>query len=1369
MTEEKNILNKEGKRVEQLIFSDDLTGAFNRRYLYQYLPHELERCKIDKQGLWLFMIDVDNFKQVNDTYGHLRGDEVLKGIVETLKESVRAADTVIRYAGDEFTIIVSSADSSTADAVAKRIMSKISSRDFKSENDKPGFKINLSIGIANFPDDASDTLRLIDMADKALYSSKQKGKNRISYVSDLPSEMLIARAILEIFPCPKLIEREKQFNELKGVLEKVKNEKKAHAVLISGAAGTGKSRLLDEFLKFSKAQGFTGFLDRCSERTAFSPFRSALSSLEKYLKNNQIKKEVFLGGITAEELAALMNVLPILKMLFGLKENDLPEIKDRMDALILNALVKAWVNISKQSKFCIVIDDFQWIDIGSLNLISVLKEQEAQLLLCFLLREEEFSRSPTEMPLVQFKDDLDRFFSAKIGIENLSFQGTKQMLMAIFSGLEKEEEFVNLIHKISQGNPLFIEELLKFMVQKGFIFYQKGKWSKIDLQDSDLPHTLEDVILERIKSLEKPAQEIIARAAVIGQDFNPDILHRMGQEDEGYILDILESAKKAGLIRDSIEPDAEVPSGEKMSFVNEEIRKAVSDLVGKDEIKKLHLQVGEIEEKLNADNLGSIADELSYHFNKAEDYERAKRYARMLKDAEGLLQDRTMEYARQLLGGKEERVNPLSKKSQKLIPEIVRLLYIISINVSLYPQGSEMITSPLDDLFKKFSEIFARDQAVFLSEYRDVLIFNGEKLKDIDIKSTFFEGLLTLLREHNLESISFRKGLSKNELIMFLENLVADKGGRSLSEILRSKFIFKIKINEIDYVSTDRVKPKGGDELAEATLLEQFLGKGSGGGPMPPDFLNKLRDQPQEAAHLLNRLGETAAKDKPSVGSSYEKESLRADAVVGAINKIGESITASPSGEIDKYKKGLATTIMGLEPKLRKDVLLNEMFRTSRNDIIKEISPFLSDEVITDIFVEELGQKKASGPRLKNLLMRFISDDSKRKHLLPILKNKLESLGLSHEDSAWIFGDKKWQDFKPEERLSKFLQMSAQDYLSFEDEVDVRSLYLDIVNQGHQEPLSKFLAKWQEFFRQQDVGLRKLLALNFANILEATTNLKQEFLNAIIDFILSQIQKETQPEIYAIFVEQLAIPIDCLLVTKHFLGIKSVLERLEKERSRFSDGVELSSIQAVYERIFEGKYAKIIIEELLNRIDKNIFYSDIAEIIILIGEVMVNPLIDEAMIEDKQLSYLGYFGVYLRRRAIGEVLAAITKNIGYEIIADNLRERLNSNQWLVVKNAVDLVMYIQEPKLCGLLSELIRHPDIEVRKKVTLVLAKLPNPGNLQSLHRFLQDSDADIRLNVINLLGKIGDRNSLDLLKNLNDPGYEEAIQAAINALEKK
>ena len=119
-TEGKTELDKE--RLRELAFVDDLTELYNRRYLYQYLPSELKAVqRLDKE-LSLFMIDVDNFKQVNDAYGHLCGDKILVEIAEILRKSFRQGDTVIRYAGDEFVAILPGAKEEIAINIAKRIV-----------------------------------------------------------------------------------------------------------------------------------------------------------------------------------------------------------------------------------------------------------------------------------------------------------------------------------------------------------------------------------------------------------------------------------------------------------------------------------------------------------------------------------------------------------------------------------------------------------------------------------------------------------------------------------------------------------------------------------------------------------------------------------------------------------------------------------------------------------------------------------------------------------------------------------------------------------------------------------------------------------------------------------------------------------------------------------------------------------------------------------------------------------------------------------------------------------------------------------------------------------------------------------------------
>lgn len=164
--------------------TDGLTGLFNRRYFQTALERELSRAKRFNNDLSLIFIDIDDFKQYNDTYGHLAGDEVLKTVAQTLLQSKRMIDIACRYGGEEFVLILPRSPKSGALNVGERIRRNI-------EEIKPNPKssrhlkkaITISGGISTFPQDALDVQNLIMGADNALYSAKRSGKNRIDLFS----------------------------------------------------------------------------------------------------------------------------------------------------------------------------------------------------------------------------------------------------------------------------------------------------------------------------------------------------------------------------------------------------------------------------------------------------------------------------------------------------------------------------------------------------------------------------------------------------------------------------------------------------------------------------------------------------------------------------------------------------------------------------------------------------------------------------------------------------------------------------------------------------------------------------------------------------------------------------------------------------------------------------------------------------------------------------------------------------------------------------------------------------------------------------------------------------------------------------------
>jgi len=162
--------------AKDMLFIDDLSGLYNYRYLEIALDRELKRIERYSSQLAVLFLDMDSFKMVNDTHGHLVGSQVLKEVGILLKASVRDVDVVIRYGGDEYTIILVETSPEAAGLVAERIRKLVASHNFLSES---GLDIRLtcSIGYSCCPDDTLTKHQLLEMADNAMYAGKDSGKN----------------------------------------------------------------------------------------------------------------------------------------------------------------------------------------------------------------------------------------------------------------------------------------------------------------------------------------------------------------------------------------------------------------------------------------------------------------------------------------------------------------------------------------------------------------------------------------------------------------------------------------------------------------------------------------------------------------------------------------------------------------------------------------------------------------------------------------------------------------------------------------------------------------------------------------------------------------------------------------------------------------------------------------------------------------------------------------------------------------------------------------------------------------------------------------------------------------------------------------
>lgn len=171
-------------QLYKLAITDSLTKLYIRRHFEYMLDNELKRSQRYKHNMTLLMMDIDNFKLINDTYGHQAGDEMLKLIAEVILNTVRKIDVPCRYGGEEFAIILPETHKDNAKKIAERLRKKIANIMFQTK-DKQEVSPTISIGIASYPLDTEDKEDFIYFADKALYFAKNSGKNCVAeYTQD---------------------------------------------------------------------------------------------------------------------------------------------------------------------------------------------------------------------------------------------------------------------------------------------------------------------------------------------------------------------------------------------------------------------------------------------------------------------------------------------------------------------------------------------------------------------------------------------------------------------------------------------------------------------------------------------------------------------------------------------------------------------------------------------------------------------------------------------------------------------------------------------------------------------------------------------------------------------------------------------------------------------------------------------------------------------------------------------------------------------------------------------------------------------------------------------------------------------------------
>ena len=571
------------------VFVDDLTGIYNRRYLMHWVDGEIKKCRRYRLPFSFVLLDIDNFKEINDSKGHIKGDLVLKLFSQFLKLSLRDADVITRYGGDEFILLLPNTPKEQAEIVAKRILVSLKKQEFS------GNKLSATGGIATFPDDGNDWETLFKIADQRMYAAKRLGKGRIGTIDTISKELNI--------PSKSLVDRKDELSMLKDLMTKKTNK----LIIIQGEAGVGKTRLAEEAV--SQVVGlnlFTGHSYATMRASPYYAIRDLNNSILQDFEDDA--RDVFVNSLNIQEKREISRLIPPLSSGFE------PLVGDKI--MLFDSFRKFLISLSKKINFAILFDDLHWGNESTLELIYYLiKRGNSHFPIIGTYRVEELENTPVQKTLrILGRENLYQ----EIFIQPLTKINVKELVQIILQE-EIPENVLDYIYKETGGNPFFIEEILKSMKEKEILYVRDGKWAlKEDFDTWTIPKSVEDTVLYKFSLLDKTIKNVVEIAAVIGRDFDFEILALISGLNQGELYDILYKLISIGLFKET--------SPQNYFFTEDVFREVIYKNIPKGQKMSLHLKIGKIIEERTTE-FPDKNEFLSTHFYHAGEQSKVTNYA----------------------------------------------------------------------------------------------------------------------------------------------------------------------------------------------------------------------------------------------------------------------------------------------------------------------------------------------------------------------------------------------------------------------------------------------------------------------------------------------------------------------------------------------------------------------------------------------------------------------------------------------------------------------------------------------------------------------------------------------------------------------
>ena len=811
----------------KLIFEDELTGLYNRRFFLNYLKHEVPWDIPESRPTSLLMMDLDYFKEINDTYGHDVGDKVLIWVGRMARKICGDKGMVIRYGGDEFMILMPSTDKEEAIRVGEQLIQQPHKEPFCLSEVGGDIHITLSIGVASVPDDATDSKSLIQKVDTALYHAKRFGRDQISSADQVDLQGVFPKAALHQLDNAKIIGRRTQLFKIAEALKKF-GQRQNQFLIVEGADGMGKSEFLGAIQQSLSNNKIWQISVSAAPQEMFRPYYIMTNILHEMLKQQPDKGKEILENMSPKEANYLSYILHQAK-----KPEDISPQEDgkTLREHIFNTIVYFFLTLLDSKPLVLLIDDLHFCDKATLILIrKLLLGREIPFFICGTATDIRLDKVQGELtPLEQFLGAFSQELSiSRTKLTPLTAEDIADYFQKIFPNVMLPENFEEVLAKATQGNPLFISGILRKLVLDEKITLDGQKWVVQPLEDGYLPKSLEEVVSQKIAAIDKEGRQLLDHAATLGENISLSVLAGSSESIESKVLEFVDQAVVQGLI--SVRS---LINDETIHFLSRRVLDIIYGNIQEDQKQELHERIGTYQEVLHFQHLLPSASTIAYHFQLSANRDKARIY----RESQEKYNDKifnlleALHYTEGDLDNADQEGDiPLDPASMSQIPGVIHALLTAVRNTQLYPPGSRAVVSPTERLKENIFKILIDNQRLNITQTDKTLMVNGEAADFTGFKP-IADAFVKFLSRLELAGITFSRGLKEKELTMMIESFsrinmkVVDPN--FWHHLSKERRLFHIDLNQVRYTDIGR---------REEGVEDQIISDENGITDSMPDF-----------------------------------------------------------------------------------------------------------------------------------------------------------------------------------------------------------------------------------------------------------------------------------------------------------------------------------------------------------------------------------------------------------------------------------------------------------------------------------------------------------------------------------------------------